>query len=43
MQKVSAQSGAAAPSRSFGERVKGLFQITEFILFLIIVLPLVFR
>jgi ribose transport system permease protein len=39
MQKVSAQSGAAAaPARSFGERVKGLFQVTEFVLFLIIVL-----
>jgi ribose transport system permease protein len=39
MQKVSAQSGATtAPTRSFGERVKGLFQITEFILFLIILL-----
>ena len=39
MQKVSATSqAAAAPSKSFGERVKGLFQITEFVLFLIIVL-----
>ena len=37
MQKVSAQSGAA-PSPSFGERVKGMFQITEFVLFLIVVL-----
>jgi ribose transport system permease protein len=38
MQKVSAQSGVAAPTRSFGERVKGLFQVTEFVLFLIVVL-----
>jgi ribose transport system permease protein len=39
MQKVSAQSGAAAaPTRSFWERVKGLFQVTEFVLFLIIIL-----
>ena len=39
MEKVSAKSGVtAAPARSFGERVKGLFRVTEFVLFLIIVL-----
>ncbi len=38
MQKVSAESGAAgAPTRSLGERIKGLFQITEFVLFLLLV------
>jgi ribose transport system permease protein len=37
MQKVSEKSGSTtAPTRGFGERVKGLFQITEFVLFLII-------
>jgi ribose transport system permease protein len=38
MQKASATPGAmAAPTRSFGERVKGLFRVTEFVLFLIII------
>jgi ribose transport system permease protein len=38
MQKVSAESGAtAARTRSLGERIKSLFQITEFVLFLIII------
>ncbi len=39
MEKVSAERGAATvPERSLGERVRGLFRITEFVLFLIIVL-----
>ncbi len=37
MQTTSAKpGGAVAPHKSFGERVKGLFRITEFVLFLII-------
>jgi len=38
MQTTSAKpGGAVAPQKSFGERIKGLFKITEFVLFLIIV------
>jgi len=36
MQTTSAKPGAAATQKSFGERIKGLFKITEFVLFLII-------
>ncbi len=38
MQTTSAKpGGAVAPPKSLGERIKGLFKITEFVLFLIIV------
>jgi ribose transport system permease protein len=37
MQTTSARPGGAAAPRSFGERVKGLFRITEFVLLLIII------
>lgn len=38
MQTTSAKpGGVVAPEKSFGERVKGLFRITEFVLFVIVV------